>query len=122
MKPTLLLTFLFMAVCSFANPRTSAHNGIKSPLSDSLEMKKLIVKRNAVRLSPNPSFDGTVNVVSNLDETVHFYIFDLEGTLIYQAVLKNKEEKKIDKLVKGTFTYDVFQNDESVEEGKIIVK
>ena len=49
-------------------------------------------------------------------------IFDLDGTMVYQAVLKNKEQKKIDNLPKGTYTYDVFQNDESIEEGKIIVK
>jgi len=85
-------------------------------------LKKLIIHKDAIRLSPNPTFDGKVNVVSNVSETLHFYIFDLEGTLIYQAVLNNKETKSIDKLNKGTYMYDVFENDESIEEGKIIVK
>jgi Secretion system C-terminal sorting domain len=122
MKPTLLLTVMFVAACAFSRPAMANPGKVYTRYSDSLEMKKLIVKRDAVRLSPNPTFDGKVSVVSQIPDAVHFYIFDLDGTMVYQATLKNKEEKKIDNLAKGTYTYDVFQNDESIEEGKIIVK
>ena|SRR5947209_5916446 len=122
MKPTLLLSVILMAMCSFSRPAHSSPKQQGTIYSDSLELKKLIIKKDAIKLSPNPSYDGKVSVVSNVSETLHFYIFDLEGTLIYQAVLNNKEGKTIDKLNKGTYMYDVFQNDESIEEGKIIVK
>ena len=122
MKPTLLITAMFMAAFAFGKPGPNTFVRHNRTWSDSLQMKKLIVVKNAVRLSPNPSYDGSVSVVSNLTETLHFYIFDLDGTMVYQAVLKDKEQKKIDNLLKGTYTYDVFQNDESIEEGKIIVK
>ena len=123
MKPTLLLSVLFIAMCGFMKPQhATLKQQANSAYSDSLQLKKLIIHKDAIRLSPNPTFDGKVNVVSNVSETLHFYIFDLEGTLIYQAVLNNKETKSIDKLNKGTYMYDVFENDESIEEGKIIVK
>ena len=77
--------------------------------------------RSVVRLYPNPSY-GKVSVSANTSSALHFYIFDLDGTLIFQAVLNNKERKTIDHLKKGTYLYDVFENDESVEEGKIIIK
>ena len=35
---------------------------------------------------------------------------------------KNKDKKNLDNLKKGTYMYDVFESDESIEEGKIIVK
>jgi len=77
--------------------------------------------KSAVKLYPNPSY-GKLSVSNNASSTIHFYIFDLEGTLIYQTVLNNKEIKTIENLKKGTYLYDVFEKDESIEEGKIIVK
>lgn len=78
-------------------------------------------KKVAVKLYPNPSY-GKITVSANANSPLHFYIFDLEGTLVYQTVLNNKERKTIDQLRKGTYLYDVFEKDESIEEGKIIVK
>jgi len=77
--------------------------------------------RNVIKIYPNPSY-GKLSVSSNTASSLHFYIFDLEGTLVYQVVLNNKERKTVNNLKKGTYLYDVFENDESVEEGKIIIK
>lgn len=80
-----------------------------------------VSKKVAVKLYPNPSY-GKINVSSNAEGTLHFYIFDLDGTLVHQTVLSNKERKTIEHLKKGTYLYDVFEKDESIESGKIIVK
>ena len=74
-----------------------------------------------VKLYPNPSY-GKLSVSATTTSTLHFYIFDMEGTLVYQTVLNNKDRKTIDNLKKGTYLYDVFEKDESIEEGKIIIK
>src|SRR6476469_3551130 len=57
--------------------------------SDSTELDKTPVKRNVVKLYPNPSY-GKLSVSATTSSTLHFYIFDLESTLVYQAILKNK--------------------------------
>ena len=80
------------------------------------------VKKTNVRLSPNPTSNGKIKVSSNVNEPLHFYVFDLEGTLLYRIALEGKEEETITNLKKGTYMYDVFKNDESIEQGKIIVK
>jgi hypothetical protein len=79
------------------------------------------VRKAVVKLYPNPSY-GKISITANTNDKLHFYIFDLEGTLVYQTVLKGKEKKSIDNLAKGTYIYDVFENDESIEEGRIIIK
>jgi hypothetical protein len=79
------------------------------------------IGKNAVKIYPNPSY-GKLSVSANTSSTLHFYIFDLEGTLVFQAVLNNKERKSVDNLKKGTYLYNVFENDESIEEGKIVIK
>lgn len=88
---------------------------------DSSAKVKPMQGKSAVKLYPNPSF-GKLSVSTNSTSPLHFYIFDLEGTLVFQAVLNSKERRTIDNLKKGTYLYDVFEKDESIEEGKIIIK
>jgi hypothetical protein len=80
-------------------------------------------KKNIVRLYPNPTWDGNLSISSNtLSGRVHFYVFDLEGTMIHQVELKDKQKHKINNLRKGIYLYDVFVNDTSIEQGRIVVK
>jgi hypothetical protein len=86
--------------------------------------KKVITVHNkeAVQLYPNPTKNGTVTVSSNKTEKLHFYVFQLDGTLQHQAILKDKQKHIIQHLKKGVYTYDAFLNDVSIEHGEIIVK
>lgn len=79
-------------------------------------------KKPAVKLYPNPSYNGSVTVSSNTAGKLNFYIFDLEGTMLYQAEIKEKEKYTVHNLPKGIYMYDAFLKDESIEHGKIIVK
>ncbi|HWJ92555.1 MAG TPA: T9SS type A sorting domain-containing protein [Flavisolibacter sp.] len=121
MKKTLLLvlTCILIYGLSIAQPRDLQM--ASNTFSDSTEVAAAPVKKNVIKLYPNPSY-GKLSVSASTTSTLHFYIFDLEGTLVYQAVLKNKDKKNIENLAKGTYIYDVFEKDESIEEGKIIIK
>jgi len=121
MKKTLLLVLTSMMIygLSLAQPRDLQM--ASNTFSDSTEAMNPTVKKNVIKLYPNPSY-GKLSVSASTSGTLHFYIFDLEGTLVYQAVLKNKDKKNIDNLAKGTYIYDVFEKDESIEEGKIVIK
>lgn len=121
MKLNLLLTAFIIFCCSTARSQSTNQSFSFSPDTQT-EKKVSFRKSTVVTIHPNPSYNGEVSVSSKTDQVLHFYIFDLEGTLIYQTVLKNKEKKAIDKLDKGTYMYNVFANDESIEEGKLIIK
>jgi len=115
-----ILLILFFFVFSF---KSFSQTDVKevSYVSDSYNLKKDPVKKSSIKIYPNPSY-GKISVSAITSTPLHFYIFDLEGTLVYQAVLTNKEKKTIEHLKKGTYLYDVFEKDESIEEGKIIIK
>ena len=120
MKFNHLLTAFFLILSSIAQSQSSSES---FSFSSSIEKKKVWLKKNnLVNIYPNPSSNGSVSVTSRSEKIIHFYIFDLEGTLIYQAELKEKEKKLISSLNKGTYMYDVFVNDESIEEGKLTIK
>ena len=88
----------------------------------SLADKDPVAKKNTIRLYPNPSPNGIITVNSTISDPLHFYVFDLEGTLLHRIALKGKAQQTITNLKKGTYMYDVFKNDESIEQGKITVK
>ena len=109
----------FVALCSFD---VSAQTGLEQASNIiSIDSSTAKAGKNAVRIYPNPSY-GKLSVSAVTSSTLHFYIFDLEGTLVFQTVLNNKDRRVIDKLKRGSYLYDVFENDESIEEGKIIIK
>ena len=117
---TLILLSL-VCISAITSPvKANKSFSVQNNFSDSLKVKAS-VSRNNVRLYPNPSPNGTITVNSTVNEPLHFYIFDLEGTLLHRITLKGKEQKTITNLERGTYMYDVFKNDESIEQGKIIV-
>lgn len=66
--------------------------------------------------------DGSLQVQSAAKLPFTFYLFDLQGTMVYQVTLKRHESKTVDGLSKGTYLYSAFQNDESIEEGKVTLR
>jgi hypothetical protein len=119
---TLILISL-ITLTAVSNP-VKIKNGfsVQNNFSDVLDNGKKAKKKSAIKLYPNPSSNGVITVSSSINEPLHFYVFDLEGTLLHRIALKGKEQKTITNLKKGTYMYDVFKNDESIEQGKIIVK
>ena len=126
MKTKLLLTVLLFAAIGFTNSSNACMqiDKVAPPLqkhfSDSIQI--LFNHNKNVKLSPNPTFDGEINLTCNTNENLFFYLFDMEGTMLYRFQLRGKESKLISKLKKGIYSYDIFENDISIEQGKIIVK
>jgi len=55
-------------------------------------------------------------------DTIDFYVFDLEGTMVVNYKLKSKEKKIITNLEKGAYTYNAFSGDEETDFGKIVIE
>lgn len=79
--------------------------------------------RKAREIKVYPDLLKKVIHVKNVEsEKVDFFVFDSEGTIIVHYKMDEKQHKKINGLEKGTYTYQVFKNDEMSESGKITVK
>lgn len=120
---TIALFAAFVIATSIHTPAAACYPAHPQPMSDSLLIKPYFVgKKHIVRLYPDPASGSSVNIDSNIEGELHFYIFDVNGVMLYRSTLKGHEEKNIPDLRKGIYTYDVFRDDESIEQGSIIVK
>lgn len=81
-----------------------------------------LTPKDIVRVSPNPTTDGTVTISNNESKEVHVYLFDEESTLLRQLHLKGNGKQTVTELKKGTITYEVFKEDISIKQGKILSK
>jgi hypothetical protein len=119
---TLMILAIVTITSAFSTAKSEHSFSVQNNFSDGLDDGKGVKKKSTIKLYPNPSPNGVITVNSTISEPLHFYVFDLEGTLLHRIILKGKEQKTITNLKKGTYMYDVFKNDESIEQGKIIVK
>ncbi len=105
LKATAALVFIFLMNSSFI---------LDSPIK----------KEAIIKIYTDPTTKGTllVSLLHEKNQDLQFYIFDLEGKMIDNFLLKTKTINKIGQLRKGIYMYDVFKNDESIERGSVELK
>jgi len=78
-------------------------------------------KEREVKIHPD-LLRNVMHVKSIETAKIDFFVFDSEGTIMVHYKMNEKDHKKINGLEKGTYTYQVFKNDEMSESGKFIIK
>ena len=87
------------------------------------ESKNAKTSRKEREVKIYPDLLKNVMHVKNVEtEKVDFFVFDPEGTIMVHYKMNEKDHKRINGLEKGTYTYQVFKNDEMSESGQIIIK
>jgi hypothetical protein len=90
---------------------------------NAVDAKKAMVARREREVKIYPDMLKKIMHVKNVVNTeVDFFVFDTDGTIMVHYKMNERDHKKIDGLEKGTYTYQVFKNDEMSESGKIIIK
>ena len=51
-----------------------------------------------------------------------FFMFDVEGNLVKQTQIRNKQTTMIANITKGNYTFEVFSDDEHIENGTLTIK
>ena len=73
---------------------------------------------NAVKIYPDV-FTRSMHVVAKYNEgrEIDFFVLDMEGTLMQNFKMKQKDHQKITGLEKGRYQYRVFDGDEETANG-----
>ena len=89
----------------------------------STESKNAKTSKKEREIKIYPDLLKNVMHVKNAETTkIDFFVFDSEGTIMVHYKMNEKGHKKINGLEKGTYTYQVFKNDEMSQSGKIVIK
>lgn len=85
--------------------------------------KSQISKKYKVKIYPSASNEVLFFTASGEAGKVYqLYVFDMEGKLVKQTQIKNKETTLLANFIKGSYTFDVFSDDERIENGTMQVR
>lgn len=85
--------------------------------------KKQSSKKHKIRLYPNA--DNKVIFFSASGEpgkVYQLFLFDMDGKLFKQIQIRNKETTVLTNMVKGDYLFEVFSDDERIENGHVAIR
>lgn len=120
----MMLTTIVCAVALVpALPARATRSARICPDSDSIVIhKKIISKAHKIGLYPDALHRSLFFTVRGVQGKVYqLYVFDLDGHLIRQTEIRNKQTTYISEMEKGIYLFDVFCDDDRIGKGKIAV-
>ena len=126
-----IMSLLAVTALVFAVSQSTASacpaNNLHAPADTILVQKQLTSKKYKIRLYPSAShevlfFNASGPAKDGEGKVYQLYLFDIEGNLIKQANIRNKQTTVLNNLEKGTYVFEVFSDDERIENGQLIVR
>ena len=85
--------------------------------------KSLISKKYKIGLYPDARHQVLFFSAEGGEKRVYqLYLFDMDGKLAHQATIRNKETTVLADIANGNYLFEVFSNDERIENGQLTVK
>jgi hypothetical protein len=120
-KALCLCTTIFMLLCIQASAATSPpFSGTRDTI---LISKTQSSKKHRIRLYPNA--DNNVLFFSASGEAGRVYqlfLFDMDGKLAKQIQIRNRETTVLTNIIKGNYLFEVFSDDERIENGQLAIR
>lgn len=80
-------------------------------------------RKHKIRLYPNA--DNNVLFFSASGEAGRVYqlfLFDMEGKLSKQVQIRNRETTVLTNIIRGNYLFEVFSDDERIENGQVVIR
>lgn len=88
-----------------------------------LIQKQQVSRKHGIKLYPDAAnqvlFFGAKGIYGR---AYQLFIFDVEGKLVKQVNIKNKQTTVLEHIEKGDYLFEVFSDDERIENGQVIVR
>jgi hypothetical protein len=80
-------------------------------------------KKSKIKLYPDARQEVLFFSVNGEDRKVYqLYLFDMDGKVVNQAVIRNRETTVLTNIPEGNYLYQVFSDDERIDDGQVSVK
>lgn len=119
----------YASLCALAPLREYASD-VQVPQSSGLHYldsifveKQFTRKKYKIRLYPNANQEVLFFSASGDEGKIYqLFLFDMDGGLVKQAHIKNKQTTVINNLDNGVYLFQVFSDDEPISNGKVTVR
>jgi len=122
-RPGFLIIISFLAIIhssSLASP------GVRftTLYGDSIVIQKQFSnKKHNIRLYPNANQEVLFfSARGEAGRVYQLFLFDIDGKLVKQANIKNNQTTVLNKIEKGNYLFEIFSDDERIENGQVIVR
>jgi hypothetical protein len=126
---TALSLALFVQCSAFALPGISGGKSSVAPDTGletihSIQVSKAQTsKKHKIRLYPDARQQVLFFSANGEDGKVYqLYLFDMDGRLVNQAQIRNKETTVLTTIPEGNYLFEVFTDDERIENGQLTVR
>ena len=122
--PAIIVVMMLAASSQSYADLSEAYQSPEVHYFDSIFVEKQFTsKKYKVRLYPNANQQVLFFSASGESGRVYqLFLFDMDGTLVKQANIRNKQTTVINNLEKGVYLFEVFSDDERIENGKVTVR
>ncbi|MEO6314525.1 MAG: T9SS type A sorting domain-containing protein [Chitinophagaceae bacterium] len=92
--------------------------------NDSIVINKLLTsKKYKIKIYPGARQESVFFNASGEEGKVYqLFMFDINGNLVKQTQIRNKQTTIITNFSKGCYTFEVFSDDEHIENGTLTIK
>jgi hypothetical protein len=123
----LSVIFLILLICLFSKNSIGAEPlklRISLAQTDSVIVTKTKVsKKYKVRIYPNTTHEVLFFTAAGEEGKVYeLFVFSIEGKLIKRIQVRNRETTLLKTFEKGSYIYEVFSNDERIENGNMTIQ
>jgi hypothetical protein len=91
---------------------------------DSILVNKMLTsKKYKIKIYPGASNEVLFFTASGEEGKVYqLFLFDIEGNMVKQTQIRNKQTTILTNFNKGSYTFEVFSDDEHIENGTLTIK
>lgn len=120
----LILAASFSSANRYSPASFNGTTAERKPYSDTiLVQKQTTSKKYKIRLYPNASHEVLFFSASGNNSKVYqLYLFDMYGTLVKQANIRNRQTTVLNSIEKGDYLFEVFSDDERIENGQVFIR
>ena len=119
-KMTLMVVFQLSLSSAQANVISFAP--VSNKADSIIVTKTQVSKKCTIRIYPNATHEVLFFSVNGGEKKVYdLFIFNMDGKLVSRTQVRNRETTLLKSFAKGSYFFEVFSNDERIENGNMTI-
>ena len=118
----LMLMVAFQLSLSSAQANVLSFAPLSTKADSIIVTKTQVSKKCTIRIYPNATHEVLFFSVNGGEQKVYdLFIFNMDGKLVSRTQVRNRETTLLKSFAKGSYFFEVFSNDERIENGSMTI-